>query len=39
MGKINKQMEIGHAELNVSNLDEMTRYYTDTVGLSLIEKN
>lgn len=38
MGKINKQMEIGYAELNVSDLDKMTRYYTDTVGLSLIEK-
>ena len=38
MGKINKLMEIGYAELNVRDLDKMTRYYTDTVGLSLIEK-
>lgn len=38
MGRINNQMELGYAELNVSNLEEVTRYYTDTVGLSLIEK-
>lgn len=39
MGGINKQMEIGYAELNVSNLDKMTRYYTDTVGLSLVDQS